>query len=290
MFSGHLDTVPVGNGWTRKQGEIFENRVYGRGTVDMKGACAAMIAIAPELVKENVPFSICLTTDEEESMLGARAASELPVAREAKAIIIAEPTSLYPAYREKGVFRFNLTTKGRASHASQPWLGDNAIMKMHQCLARLNDLTISSSERTTGMTACVSTIEGGTKSNVVPDRCRTEIDIRFPLPQTSRDVDSIITNRLMGLDYEMEVDHTLEAFEADPSSPLVTEMASFLGTEPTVVPYATEAPKFAEYNRNVSICGPGDPRLAHTVDEFVEIVELQEAYLLFQHMAFFVQG
>jgi acetylornithine deacetylase/succinyl-diaminopimelate desuccinylase-like protein len=214
----------------------------------------------------------------------------MPMVREAAAVLIAEPTSLCPAYREKGVFRFKLITKGKAAHASQPWLGENAILKMHYCLARLSDLAAISNERTTGMTTCISTIEGGTKSNVVPDSCKTEIDIRFPLPQTPEDINVIITNRLRGLEYDIDVDYTLEAFEADPSSPLVGEMVKFLGTEPVVVPYATEAPKFAAVNKNVYICGPGDPKMAHTVDENVGIVELQQAYRFFEHMAKISQG
>ncbi len=290
LFSGHLDTVPIAKGWTRGQGELFENRIYGRGTADMKGSCAAMLASAEELVDEEIPFSIVFTTDEEEKMLGAIAATELPLCKEAKAVVIGEPTGLCPAYREMGVFRFKLSTKGRAAHASQPWLGENAIMKMHHCLAMLTDLAAITEERTTGMTTCISTIEGGVKSNVVPDRCQAEVDIRFPLPQTPEDINAIIVHRLKGLDYEMDVDYTLDAFEIDPKSPLVSELSRFLGTDPIVVPYATEAPKFAAVNPKVIICGPGSPKMAHVVDEYVEIPELEMASKMFGHLAKFVQG
>ncbi len=290
LFSGHLDTVPIGKGWTHGQGEVFQNRIYGRGAADMKGSCAAMLAAAEQLVDQGVPFSIVFTTDEEEKMLGVAEVTKLSVAREARAVVIGEPTGLSPAYREKGVFRFKLATKGKAAHASQPWLGENAIMKMHHCLARLSDLASITEERTTGMTTCISTIEGGVKSNVVPDKCLAEVDIRFPLPQTPEDVNIIIINRLKGLDYEMDVDYTLEAFETDPRSKMVSELSRFLGTGPIVVPYATEAPKFAAVNGNVIICGPGSPKMAHVVDEYVEIKELEMATKMFVHIAKFVQG
>ena len=129
LFSGHLDTVPIGSGWTKGQGEIVGDRIYGRGTADMKGDCAAVIDVAEELVKDNIPFSICFTTDEEEQMHSTSAAVKDEVVSKASAVLIGEPTGLCPAYREKGVFRFRLTTNGKAAHASQPWLGKDASLK-----------------------------------------------------------------------------------------------------------------------------------------------------------------
>ena len=132
------------------------------------------------------------------------------------------------------------------------------MLKMHYCLDRLLDLAEISSQRSTGMTMCFTTIQGGTKNNVVADHCTAEIDVRFPLPQTPHDVHDIIVNRLRGESYHMDVEYSLEAFESDPSSPLNVELSRFLGTEPIVVPYATEAPRYASVNPDVCICGPGD--------------------------------
>jgi acetylornithine deacetylase/succinyl-diaminopimelate desuccinylase-like protein len=290
LFSGHLDTVPVGSNWSMFQGEIDGNRIYGRGTTDMKGACAAMIDAAEVLVKDDIPFSIALTTDEEEQMDGVAAVVQEDIVRKAKGVLIMEPTELAPAYREKGVFRFRLTTSGRAAHASQPWLGDDAILKMHYCLGRLLDLAEISSQKSTGMTMCFSTIEGGNKNNVVSDRCSVEVDVRFPSTQSIHDIEDIIVNRLRGEVYEMDIEYTLGAFESDPHSEISNELSNFLGTEPIVVPYATEAPKYAAVNPHVYICGPGDPHLAHTTDEFVELQELEEAHDMIVHLAKYVQG
>lgn len=290
LFSGHLDTVPVGTGWSREQGEIDGPRLYGRGSTDMKGFGAAVIEAAEDLVKEKVPFSVCFTTDEEEQMEGVDAAVQESVVKNAKGVLVGEPTGLAPAYREKGLFRFRLTTKGRAAHASQPWLGDDAVLKMHYLIDRLLDLAEISTQKSTGMTLCVTTIQGGDKNNVVADHCTAEVDMRFPLPQTSLDVQDIVVNRLRGEAFQMQVEYTIEAFESDPRSEIGAELARFLGTEPTVVPYATEAPKFAAVNPNVFICGPGDPKLAHTIDEHVLIRELEEAYDMITHIARYVQG
>ncbi len=290
IFSGHLDTVPIGSGWSKGQGEEEGNRIYGRGTADMKGACAAMIEAAEELVRERVPFAIGLTTDEEEQMYGAVDLADQPEVRTAKGVLIGEPTGLCPAYREKGVYRFRLTTTGRAAHASQPWLGDDAVLKMYACLSRLQDLAAISAHQSTGMTMCFSTIRGGEKNNVVADRCTTEIDVRFPLPQMPEDVHDIVVNRLRGLDFQLDAEYTLEAFESDPSADISQELCRFLGTTPITVPYATEAPKYAAHNPRVYICGPGDPELAHTTDEYVEVQELTEAYDMLVHIARYAQG
>ena len=256
----------------------------------MKGACAAMIEAAAALARDEVPVTVAFTTDEEEQMLGVNSVIQEPVVRRAKGIIVGEPTGLCPAYREKGLFRFRLTTSGKAAHASQPWLGEDAVLKMHYCLDRLLDLAEISSQRSTGMTMCFSTIHGGTKNNVVADRCSAVIDVRFPLPQTSHDVHDIIINRLRGESYRMDVEYVLEAFESDPSSPLNAEMSRFLGTEPVVVAYATEAPRYASVNPRVCICGPGDPDVAHTADEHIEVRELDEMYELLEHMGRQAQG
>jgi len=284
IFSGHLDTVPMGHGWTRRQGEKEDGRIYGRGTVDMKGACAAMIEAASALVDEDIPIAVAFTSDEEEQMASINSVIREPAVKRAKGIIVGEPTGLCPAYREKGVFRFSLTTKGKAAHSSQPWLGEDAVLKMYYCLSRLLDLAETSRQESTGITMCFSTIRGGIKNNVVADRCTAEIDIRFPLPYTPRDIQEIIVNRLGGESYRIDIDCALEAFEFDALSPLNLELSKFLGAEPIIVPYATEAPRFASVNPKVCICGPGNPELAHAIDEYVEIRELERMYELLIHM------
>lgn len=277
-FSGHLDTVPVGSGWSRSQGEIVGGKVYGRGTTDMKGAAAAMICAAETLKELNVPSTILFTTDEEEKMLGAIELSKHKLVKSAPAIIICEPTDLNVACREKGVFRFKLITKGKAAHSSQCWLGENAIFKMHMLLSRLLDLAETPNGPTSNMTVCFTTIRGGTKDNVVPDRCETEIDIRFPSPSTLAGVERLIRDRLKGLDHEVEVIYGLEPFDSDTNSSVARFLTSYLNSRIVDVPYATEAPRYLPSNRSIFICGPGSPSLAHVADEYVEIRALEKMY------------
>lgn len=287
VFSGHLDTVPEGSNWTRSQGEIDGDRIYGRGTADMKGAVAAMFHAAEKLCDEEVPFSVFLTTDEEEGMLGAQRLAALPLLKEAKGMIIGEPTGLRAVTREKGVFRFMLRVDGRAAHSSQPWLGDNAIIKMHDMLSRLRDLAEPPAVPTEEMTVCITTIRGGTKNNVVPESCQAEIDIRFPPSLSLEAVSQQIRDRLLGFEYEIREIAELEAFTSPLDSPLGQELLRFIGNETISVCYATEAPRYVHANPNIFICGPGLPETCHIADEWVSIENLVKAYEMMVHMARF---
>lgn len=287
LFSGHLDTVPIGSGWSVAQADVVDNRVYGRGSADMKGGCAAIIECAEHLIAEKIPFSICFTTDEEEQMYGAELLAKSEIVKNAPAIIICEPTSVKLVHTEKGFFRFNLITKGTSAHASQPWLGRDAILKMHYCIDRMLDLVETSSQKKTGMTMCITTIHGGDKNNVVTDTCTVEIDARYEPPATYHDVQDLIINRLRGESYEMTSELVLDAFESDMNDPLAKEIIKFLNSDAVDMPYVTEAPYFAKINPHVFICGPGDPQLAHVLDEFVEINELEKTYDLLIHAAEF---
>jgi acetylornithine deacetylase/succinyl-diaminopimelate desuccinylase-like protein len=285
ILSGHLDTVPVGSNWERGQGEIVGGRIYGRGTADMKGGVAAMLHTAVDLMRDDLPFSIFLTTDEEDRMTGAYALAELDPVKEAKGILVGEPTDLLPAYKEKGISRFRLTTYGLAAHASQPWLGENAIQKMSGLLERLNRWAKAPVAPTEDMTLCISMIKGGLKPNIVPDRCEVDIDARFPKPLTYQKVRTIIMDELKGSDYDIHMLYELEAYEADVDSELSRAAREVTGTELTIVPYATEAPIFAAYNPNVLVCGPGAMTMAHADDEFVERWQLERAIGIYIAMA-----
>lgn len=278
LLSGHLDTVPLGTGWNYMQGEIRNGRVYGRGSADMKGGCAAIIESAEELIQNDTPFSICFTTDEEEQMYGAEALATSDVVKNSAGVIICEPTSMFLANCEKGLYRVELTTKGTSAHASQPWLGRDAILKMHYCIDRLVDLVETSSQKKTGTTVCITTIRGGDKNNVITDVCKAEIDIRFESPTVHQDIQDLITNRLRGESYELVPTFSVDAFESDLDSNLGKKLIDHLKTPSVAMPYVTEAPFFARSNKNVFICGPGDPQMAHVIDEFVNISELERAH------------
>ena len=277
VLSGHLDTVPSGTKWSRDQGEVVAGKIYGRGAADMKGAVASMLHAASELMEDDIPFSVFLTTDEEDRMTGAFALKELDVLEAAQGILVGEPTDLQPAYKEKGISRFRLTTHGTAAHASLPWLGENAIQKMSRLLEKLSSWANSPEGPTEDMTLCVSMIKGGTKSNIVPDLCEVDIDARFPTPFTYQKVRTIIMDELKGESYDIQMLYELEAYTADPDSEYSQAAKELTGADLIVVPYATEAPVYASVNPNVLVCGPGAMTMAHADDEYVERWQLERA-------------
>ncbi|MCG7845278.1 MAG: M20/M25/M40 family metallo-hydrolase [Methanomassiliicoccales archaeon] len=289
-FSAHLDTVPIGEDWTREDGEMEAGRIYGLGAADMKGGLAAMLAAARTLKGEDVPFSLLVTTDEEELMTGAEFLAKRPEVRMASGIIVGEPTDLRVAWKEKGVSRLTLTTHGVAAHASMPWNGDNAIMRMTNLLERLTPMLKVPEGPTDELTLIVSTIRGGARNNIVPERCDAQLNARFPYPLTARDVRELIMRTLEGEAYDIVMQYELPAFETSPDTTLIKELLDAGAGELFSVPYATEAAIYSAVNPLVSVCGPGSPNMAHVKDEYVERYQLESAYNLYCEMGRRLQG
>ena len=288
LFSGHLDTVPVGEGWTRGAGEIEEGIMYGRGTSDMKGGCAAILIAAERLSSEGTPFSILFTTDEETTMKGAEAMAGS--VKENRAVIIAEPTDFDVVFREKGVYQFSIITKGKSAHASLPWLGENAISKMGAAITALRQEPVNEGDVADRLTINPDVINGGTKVNVIPDAAYLEVDTRFPPSMTRSDVKMEIRERLgnAGLswqDYEIKQMHHLPPVEVDPNREEIRAMLKMAGGRLISVPYATEMVMFRPYNDKVMVCGPGEVKEAHVVDEKIRISDVERAAEIYYEYA-----
>jgi len=289
-FAAHLDTVPAGEGWTREDGEVEAGRVYGLGAADMKGGLAAMMAAARTLKDEGLQFSLLITTDEEEMMTGAEFLAKRPEVRKASGVLVGEPTDLRVAWKEKGISRLTLTAHGVAAHASMPWNGDNAIMRMSSLLERLGPMLKVPEGPTEDLTLVVSTINGGTRNNIVPDKCEAQLNARFPFPLTAREVRERIMRTLEGESYDIVMQYELPAFETSPDTPLIRELLDAGAEDIFAVPYATEAAIYSSVNPLVAVCGPGSPNMAHVKDEYVERWQLEKAYRLYCEMGRRLQG
>jgi len=289
-YAAHLDTVPAGDDWTREDGEVEAGRVYGLGAADMKGGMAAMLAAARVLKEEELPFSLLITTDEEELMTGAEFLAKRPEVRKASAILVGEPTDLRVAWKEKGISRLTLTAHGVAAHASMPWNGDNAIMRMASLLDKLDPMLKVPEGPTDDLTLVVSTIRGGTRNNIVPDRCDAQLNARFPYPLTAKEVRERIMRTLEGESYDIIMQYELPAFETSPDTALIRELLDAGADGIFAVAYATEAAIYSTVNPLVAVCGPGSPNMAHTKDEYVERWQLERAFRLYCDMGRRLQG
>jgi acetylornithine deacetylase/succinyl-diaminopimelate desuccinylase-like protein len=278
-LSGHLDTVPHGTGWKYKDGKCVGDRLYGRGACDMKGGCAAMLLAAEELADTDVPFSLCFTTDEETTMLGAAAAAKSAAIKTAPAVVVTEPTGFDIVVKEKGLLQFSITTKGVAAHASTPALGENAIVKMLKLLSKTEDLQRIPRNPNNRMTMCVDTIRGGTRINVIPDECVAEVDVRYPPLMNTQKVLATLTKRIGNKGYEIVILHELDPVETDPKSKAVAVMKGVIGpgARVTSVAYATEMVMFKESNNALMVCGPGDGDICHCNDEYIDVRQIGKA-------------
>ena len=297
-FSGHLDTVSLGEvSWQKPPlaGVIEGDKLYGRGASDMKAGVAAIIAAAVEAVQDGklrAGITVVLTAGEEQACEGARHLVREPrILGPAGALVIGEPTSNQPIIAEKGILWLELITRGVAAHGSMPEQGVNAVYKAADAVAAIRSFSFSCSPHPIlgEPTLNLGAVAGGTAFNIVPDKALLKVDIRLVPGQEADDVIADL-QAAVGGDVEIRQVLTCPPVESDPTDPWVQEAAELLG-KPIVqgdrslgVPYFTDAAYLVPAFGGVPclILGPGEPALAHKVDEYClvsRICEAKEHYL-----------
>ena len=295
LFTSHMDTVPAGNpkAWRHDPfgAEVAGTRMYGRGAADAKASLVAMIA-AMEALTSVLPLRGTLTlsavSDEE---IGGIKGTEYLVDRGLLVpdhVVVGEITENRLAVAEKGVLWLRVVTHGRAAHGSTPWEGSNAISQMLRVLAAIDQRV---GTRLAGLqhplvppaSLSIGTIRGGVATNVVPDWCEATLD-RRTLPSESiteaiSEVERVIAD-LQREDPALQAD--VEVLQAGPpietplDAPLVRTaqaVARELQLPDEVVGYqqASDGRFFAERGVPTVLFGPGDPDVAHTPDESVDL-------------------
>jgi succinyl-diaminopimelate desuccinylase len=300
-FTGHLDTVPLGAAnWGPDPfgGQVIGDKLYGRGASDMKGAVAAMTAMAErvaQLPRRAAGITLILTAGEERSCQGARHLADTDGALgPAGALVVGEPTGNAPWIAHKGCVRFAITTRGVTAHASMPERGDNAIHKAADIVTRLRglDFSVPSHPLLGAPTLNIGTIEGGMNINSVPDRVRIGIDIRMLPGQSEASVRDLL---FRSCDAKVEIERLEGAgsVETDPDHPWVRKVfdlvESIQGTRPLLAgaPYFTDASVLTPALGNVPtvILGPGEAEQAHKTDEYIYVSKLVSAAELYFRIA-----
>ena len=306
LLDAHQDTVPV-DGMTIPPFEPVERSglLYGRGSCDVKGGMAAMLAAFTRLAHDrpagmpNVVLS--LTCDEESTSLGinhftdswsdTKSAYQLCPQRPDLAIV-AEPTGLDIVVAHRGATRWKLSTAGRACHSSRPHEGVNAIYRMAKVVGLLEEYAawLPGSRPPHPLcgpaTLSVGRIEGGSSVNIVPDSCTIEVDRRV-IPGEDRlavieELKEYLRSRL-----DFEVTHAAPYCASPPlgddlngklAQELMQVITTVVGPKTAMgVPYGTHASRFARAGVPAVVFGPGDIAQAHTKDEWIEIAQLDQA-------------
>jgi acetylornithine deacetylase/succinyl-diaminopimelate desuccinylase-like protein len=208
------------------------------------------------------------------------------------ATLVGEPTDLHPVIAHKGALWLKISTFGKSAHSAKPHLGVNAIEKMVKLMDRLNSIPLEREHPLLGKpTLSIGTIRGGTKTNVVPDRCEIEVDRRM-LPgekkeEVLKEMEKILDS-LQRLDplfqYRMEEIAFAEPSEVDPEEEIVRigveAIQQVMGKKPSLRAFSG----FTDSRFYINQChiptlifGPGDTSQIHTTDESVEVDSLIQA-------------
>ncbi|MBV9642256.1 MAG: M20 family metallopeptidase [Verrucomicrobia bacterium] len=285
LFAPHLDTVTVeGMNVDPFLAKRLDGRLYGRGSSDTKGSMAAMLWAlkSVDLSKLDIAVGFAGLADEEFEQLGARACA---VRNMADFAVVGEPTNLDVVYTHKGTAWLEIETRGKAVHASIPETGVNAIDCMRDTLTilieRFPEICPVPPDPILGKaTLSTGRIRGGSKINVVPDRCSAELDIRTLPGQESMATaiaEFLQQHQLPGIVNPIKVSAPLYT---SPDNPFIRKFVA-LGSRLMGANWFCDAAFFVREGMPAIAIGPGSIAQAHTADEFIEIAELERGAKFF---------
>jgi len=293
VFTGHLDTVPVGDAhwdFPPHGAEIQNGHLIGRGSSDMKSGVAAMAVCALQLARKpetKGDIIFVFTAGEETGSEGAvqmREGGVLP--QEAGAIVVAEPTGNIPLLGHKGALWLECTAKGKSAHGSMPELGENAIYKAARAAAGLENFFSSAKAHPQlgKPTVNVGTFRGGSKINMVPDSACFRVDLRS-VPGVEHDVIFNDIKAKLGSDIEIKRLIDLPGISTSPDDPWIERVLGIMTRiqgvrpEPGYVNYFTDASVLTSAMNNppTLILGPGEPSQAHQTNEYCVVEKIGRA-------------
>ena len=252
LFVGHLDVVPAENATmfcpVEKGGKIF-----GRGSCDMKGGLACAATAIVETCKSNAKLKgdiiFSATAGEETDSSGIIKFVKSFKDKNLCGIIVPEPTDFELVIAHRGLLWIEITTKGKCAHSSMPQLGINAINSMRTFLDELEKYKIPGTNKLLGKASMsLNKISGGTASNIVPDLCSAQIDIRTIPGQKIKniiaDLNKIIVKlvkRNPAFTAELKIVRQAGSLQTDEKSPFVKAIRQTLNVEPKAVAFTTDA-------------------------------------------------
>ena len=303
ILSGHTDVVPVSKGWSSDPftATIKNEKLYGRGSCDMKGFIACTLAFAPVFKESNLDRDIhfCYTFDEETACIGAPLLIKELKKRDIKngICIIGEPTNMKIIDAHKGMNEYTVHFGGLAGHSSKPHMGVNAIEYASRYINKLLELRQELIKRAPKdcifdpphSTLSIGGISGGIAHNVIADKCKVEWETR-PVNKAdgdfvTKEIEKFVSEKLLpdmkkvfpNSYIKKEIIGEVVGFEKLDESEACEFVASITGDNSReVVSFGTEAGLFQEVGISTVVCGPGSIEQAHKIDEFIELNELKK--------------
>ena len=304
VLNGHTDVVPVdGQHWSSDPFHLTrdEDRLVGRGSVDMKGFLACVLASVPVFKAAGLkrPVHIAFTYDEEIGGLG------MPVLLENMAgkpfrpaiVIVGEPTEMKIVTGHKGGFEMRTEITGHAVHSCDPTKGVSAISAAMQLIARIEEIgaRLAAARPETSPytppygTFNIGTIEGGAARNATAGWCNFDWEFR-PMPgEDGRPIiaeietyaQEVLLPPMQAVHYGAAIDVITEVYvpplddrNAEAAAAFVAEVTGRNSRE--VVAFGTDAGYFSDAGFSTVVCGPGSITRAHAPDEYIEVGELQQ--------------
>ena len=303
ILSGHTDTVPVSKSWSTDpfKATIKGNKLYGRGSCDMKGFIACALAFAPVYSKTNLNRDIhfSFTFDEETACLGAPILiKELQKRKIEDGIcIVGEPTKMKIIDAHKGCYEYTTYFEGLAGHSSAPHKGVSAVEFAARYANKLLELRKELKKRVPKdsifdppySTLQVGGIFGGIAHNVIADKCHINWETRPVVKEDgiflNKKIDEFANSVLLPemkkifsqSNIKKEIIGEVTGFDRIENSEACELVSSLTGDNSReVVSFGTEAGLFQEIGISTVVCGPGSIEQAHKVDEFIELDELKK--------------
>ena len=303
ILSGHTDTVPVSKSWSTDpfKATIKEEKLYGRGSCDMKGFIACTLAFAPIYSKTDLNRDIhfSFTFDEETACIGAPILiKELKKRNINEGIcIVGEPTKMKIIDAHKGCYEYTTYFEGLAGHSSMPHKGVSAVefaTKYSNKLIELREELKKRSPKDSIFDPPFSTLQvggifGGIAHNVIADKCHVEWETRpvvkgdgiFLNQEIDKYANEVLLPEMRKVFTNSRITKKIIGEVAGFNRVLNSEACEFVSSltgdnSREVVSFGTEAGLFQEIGISTVVCGPGSIEQAHKVDEFIELSELKK--------------
>ena len=303
ILSGHTDVVPVSKGWSSDPftATIKGDKLYGRGSCDMKGFIACALAYAPIYSKSNLDRDIhfSFTFDEETACQGAPILIEELKKRDIKdgICIIGEPTNMKIIDAHKGCYEYTTYFKGLAGHSSAPHKGVSAVEYASKYVNKLIELREKLKNRAPKdsifdpphSTLSIGGVFGGIAHNVIADKCHVNWETRPVVKEDgvflNQEIDKYANEVLLpemkkifpNASIEKDIIGEIVGFDREDKSDACELISSLTGDNSRqVVSFGTEAGLFQEIGISTVVCGPGSIDQAHKIDEFIVLDELKK--------------